>query len=252
MVKGLDLFREHFRDFRDRYVLIGGTACDLAMSDAGLRFRATKDLDIVLCVEALDVAFARAFWAFVRDGQYQVQETATGAKRFYRFLKPARTDYPAMLELFSRVPDALVVAEGSHLTPIPIDDAASSLSAILLDNDYYQWIHAGRREVEEVPIVDPAHLIPLKARAWLDLRARREAGQPVDSKDIAKHRNDVFRLLQVIDPEFQASPPLAVARDMQSFCDQMVTETVDLPALGLRSMSLDQALAALRRIYGPV
>jgi hypothetical protein len=29
MVKGLDLFREHFREYADRYVLIGGTACDL-------------------------------------------------------------------------------------------------------------------------------------------------------------------------------------------------------------------------------
>lgn len=72
MVKGLDLFREHFSGFRDRYVLIGGTACDLAMTEAGLSFRATKDLDIVLCVEALDVEFAKAFWAFVAAGRYQI------------------------------------------------------------------------------------------------------------------------------------------------------------------------------------
>ena len=54
MVKGLDLFREHFRSYADRYVLIGGAACDLAMGEAGLDFRATKDLDIVLCLEAID------------------------------------------------------------------------------------------------------------------------------------------------------------------------------------------------------
>ena len=52
MVRGLDLFREHFKDFADRYVLIGGTACDLIMSEVGLQFRATKDLDIVLCIES--------------------------------------------------------------------------------------------------------------------------------------------------------------------------------------------------------
>lgn len=75
MVRGLALFREHFRDFRDRYVLIGGTACDLVMADAGLPFRATKDLDIVLCLEVLDSAFARAFWRFVADGEYEFQET---------------------------------------------------------------------------------------------------------------------------------------------------------------------------------
>ena len=54
MVKGLDLFLAHFRAFNDRFVLIGGTACDMAMTEAGLEFRATRDLDIVLWVEALD------------------------------------------------------------------------------------------------------------------------------------------------------------------------------------------------------
>ena len=64
MVRGLDLFREHFKDFADRYVLIGGTACDLIMSEVGLQFCATKVLDIVLCIESVDPEFARAFWAF--------------------------------------------------------------------------------------------------------------------------------------------------------------------------------------------
>ena len=144
MVKGLEVFREHFRNFADRYVLIGGTACDIAMTGAGLLFRATKDLDIVLFVEALDGAFVRAFWEFVRAGGYEVQEKSTGEKQFYRFQKPANADYPFMLELFSRQPDVLQVAEGSHLTPLPVEEDASSLSAILLDNDYYNFIRAGR------------------------------------------------------------------------------------------------------------
>jgi len=55
MVKGLEKFRQHFRSFPGQYVLIGGAACDLLMEEAGLEFRATKDLDIVLIVEALDV-----------------------------------------------------------------------------------------------------------------------------------------------------------------------------------------------------
>ena len=29
MVKGLDRFREFFKDFEDQYVLIGGAACDI-------------------------------------------------------------------------------------------------------------------------------------------------------------------------------------------------------------------------------
>lgn len=63
MVKGLHIFRDKFRKYADQYALIGGTACDLAMTAAGLEFRATKDLDIVLCIEAVDAAFVDAFWA---------------------------------------------------------------------------------------------------------------------------------------------------------------------------------------------
>jgi hypothetical protein len=140
MVKGVEIFREHFRNYADRYVLIGGAACDIAMTSAGLEFRATKDLDIVLYLEALDAEFVLVFWEFVRTGGYEIQETSTGERQFYRFQKPTNADYPFMLELFSRRPDVLQVAEGSHLTPIPLGEDISSLSAILLDNDYYDFI----------------------------------------------------------------------------------------------------------------
>jgi len=46
MPKGIELFREKFANHTDKYVLIGGTACELAMQEADLEFRATKDLDI--------------------------------------------------------------------------------------------------------------------------------------------------------------------------------------------------------------
>lgn len=176
------------------------------MTSAGLPFRATKDLDIVLYLEALDAEFVRVFWEFVRAGGYEVQEKSTGEKQFYRFQKPANADYPFMLELFSRQPDVLQVAEGSHLTPLPIEEDVSSLSAILLDNDYYDFIRAGRQEIDGLPMVGAAQLIALKARAWLDLTEREKQGEKIDSKTIKKHKNDVFRLYQILDP---ASEPAA-------------------------------------------
>jgi hypothetical protein len=249
-VRGLDLFREHFKALVDRYVIIGGMACDLVMNEAGLRFRATKDLDIVLCIESLDAEFGRAFWTFVKAGGYRLQQTAEGKRRFYRFQKPADEAYPVMLELFSRAPDTLSVAEGSHLTPIPINDEIASLSAILLDADYYAWIQAGKRVVDGLPIVGAAHLVPLKAKAWLDLSARKEASEEIDSRSIQKHKNDVFRLSQVIDPEANVKPPRRIAEDMRSFIEQVVTEGVDLKALGLRTISLETVLDGLRGLYG--
>jgi len=235
MVKGLEVFREHFRNYSDRYVLIGGAACDIAMTGAGLAFRATKDLDIVLYVEALDTAFVQAFWEFVRAGGYEVQEKSTGEKQFYRFQKPTNADFPFMLELFSRQPDVLQVTEGSHLTPLPVDEDASSLSAILLDNDYYDFIRAGRQEIDGLPWVGVAQLIALKARAWLDLTERAGHGEQIDSKTIKKHKNDVFRLYQILDPAIDPAAPKTVKKDVGEFISRIRAEEVDLKSLGLRS-----------------
>lgn len=249
MVRGLDTFRKHFRAFSGQYVLIGGAACDLLMEEAGLEFRATKDLDIVLCVEVLDASFVRAFWEFLRAGKYQIQQSATGQRRYYRFLKPENDEYPFMLELFSRKPDILDLAEGAHLTPIPVDEEVSSLSAILLNDTYYAFLHSGKRTIEDVPVVGPEHLIPLKARAWLDLTGRKEAGETIDGKTIAKHKNDVFRLYRLLDPALEASVPKKVREDMGAFLDAMRSEPVDLGNLGIRSQSMESIRKQLRRFY---
>ena len=172
MVIGVDRFRAHFAGHEHQYVLIGGAACDLVMDEVGLDFRATKDLDIVLIVEALDRAFAERFWAFIEAGGYEIRERSEGEKILYRFQKPKAADFPAMLELFSRAPAGLELGADSHLTPLPIDEAAASLSAILLDESYYAFLKAMVREVDGIPVLDEAAIIPFKARAWLDLSPR--------------------------------------------------------------------------------
>ena len=230
-------------------MLIGGAACDIAMTGAGLQFRATKDLDIVLYVEAMDASFVRAFWEFVRIGGYEVQEKSTGEKQFYRFQKPTNANYPFMLELFSRQPDVLQVADGSHLTPLPVEEDASSLSAILLDNDYYDFIRAGRQEIDGLPMVGAAQLIALKARAWLDLTERAGRGEQIDSKTIKKHKNDVFRLYQILDPTSDPEAPETVKKDIREFISRMRVEEVDLKSLGLRTGTRDGILAEISKVY---
>lgn len=251
MIKGLDKFREHFAGFADRYVLIGGAAADLVMDEAGVDFRATKDFDIVLCIEALDKSFAEAFWAFVKAGGYQNQQRSTGKKVFYRFNKPRDERYPFMLELFSRAPDTLVLGDDSHLTPIPITEDVSSLSAILLDDDYYQFLHQHKTEIDGVPVVTGACLIPLKARAWLDLNKRRDAGENVDSKEIKKHKNDIFRLFQILSPELRIELPGSIAQDMEQYFGAIKVEPdLSLKPFGLAGLGVLDVVSTLSQIYG--
>jgi len=132
VVHGLDIFLSHFAGYESQYVLIGGVACMMVVGDAGLEFRATKDLDIVLCCEALTDDFVEAVWSFVRIGGYQAQETSEGVPRFYRFHRPTKIAYPKMLELFSRQPERVALQADSRLTPIPVSESVPSLSAMFL------------------------------------------------------------------------------------------------------------------------
>ena len=135
MVKGLDTFREYFKDFEEQYVLIGGAACDILFASNEGQFRATRDLDMVLIVEALTQEFGDKFWEFIESGKYRNKSTNTGNPQFYRFDKPENDSYPKMIELFARTDFKLKEMNG--LTPIHIDDEVSSLSAILLN---HLWI----------------------------------------------------------------------------------------------------------------
>jgi hypothetical protein len=235
MVRGLDAFRAYFADYAGQFVLIGGTAATLSMEGAGLDFRATKDLDIVLHIEALTPAFGEVFWRFVEAGGYGIRQAShTGKPVFYRFQKPTVESFPAMLELFCRVPDGIKLAEGSRLTPIPLEEAVSSLSAILLDDDYYAFIMAGRRQAQGLTWVGEDRLIPLKAVAWLDLSARQAKGEAVDSKDIRKHAIDVLRLSQLLTPELRIPVAARIGQDLTRFLDGISTDrSIDPKSLKL-------------------
>lgn len=65
MVTGLNVFRDYFAYDTDKYVLIGGAACDIVFTSNDATFRATKDLDMVLIVEALSPEFGEKFWKFI-------------------------------------------------------------------------------------------------------------------------------------------------------------------------------------------
>jgi hypothetical protein len=219
MVRGLSVFQDWFKDFEDQYVLIGGTAAKITMAQEGLNFRGTKDLDIILHIELLTPEFGQQFWAFVRAGGYQLQEGETQKKPcLYRFQKPMEDDFPYMLELFSRVPAELSFTPPGHLTPIPFDEQISSLSAILLDEDYYRFVLDGRRNKHGLPSwVGEDRLIPLKAIAWMEMTQRVLSGEVIDSRKINKHLADVVQLSALLTPGVLIEAPMKVRTDMQRF-----------------------------------
>lgn len=250
MVTGIDKIREHFAGHEDHYAIIGGAACDLLFDEAGISFRATRDIDMVLCVEVVDAAFGTAFKAFLDAGGYQARERSNGAKEFYRFHRPSDPAYPFMIELFSRKPGTLDLAEDVGLTPIPVEEDIVSLSAILLDEEYYKALQTAKRKTSGVTVIDETLLIPFKARAFLDLTVRSEAGEKIDSRTIKKHRNDVFRLLQLLPGDISVQLPDTLLNDLRRFADLVETdETLDPKAFDV-PFTRDEAIRLLRQAYG--
>lgn len=249
MVTGIESFRRWFQENEEQYTIIGGTACDILMSEEGLPFRATKDIDLVLIVEAMNADFGRKFWDYVKAAGYEHCSKSTGVPQFYRFSHPVSKEYPAMIELFARKLDSIPLPEDAVLTPLPMEDDISSLSAILLDDEYYDFLKKGKTTISGITVLNAAYLIPFKAKAWLDLNDRKNAGEHVDSKNIRKHKNDVFRLTELIDPDETITVPTGVLADLREFIRRMSEETVDIKQLGIAGKTKDQILSELSEIY---
>jgi hypothetical protein len=256
-VKGLGVFRDYFVGYEGAFLLIGGAACDAWFAEQGLGFRPTVDLDIVLVIEAVSTEFVKRFHGFVEEGDYKTRtRSADGTPELYRFLKPGNDTFPKELELFSRGGELRELRDDQRIIPVRIEDA-ESLSAILLDDSYYSLILENRCDIEGIWMAGAAALIPLKARAWIDLTARKEAGEAVDRKKIKKHRRDVFALAATLPNERGPRLSDPVLSDLRRFYDSFPPTHGDWGAI-LDSIADDiggkpppaELLAAIAHYFG--
>ena len=237
-IQGLYKFRDFFQAYTDKYVLIGGSACSIVFDEIGEDFRATKDLDMVLIVENINEEFGRAFWDFIKAANYNGIETGVEQSQFYRFKNPEDTSYPKMIELFSRKPNIQLLPD-AHLTPVHITDDISSLSAILLNDEYYNFLLSGRRIIDGLSVLDEKYLIPFKVKAWCELSARRKEGEAGQSHHIKKHYRDAYHLLRLLPQDERVELPDQLKGDMEAFIDgiqqsELVSDDIDNATLGLR------------------
>jgi len=189
MVKGLEHFKEYFRDHSENFILVGGVATYLLLDEAGApRVRPTKDLDIVLIVKP-SAEFLNALKNYIKLGDYEIQKGNKGQATFYRFQKPKKEEFPVMIELFATAGADLDLNEGQHIVPVVNEAGIESLSAILLDDEYYAIIKKNAVEKDGIYILNEMALIPFKAKAYLEIKER--SG---DSREWKKHRGDIINL----------------------------------------------------------
>lgn len=246
---GIDSFKKYFKGFEKEYVIIGGTACELLMSENDLPFRATKDIDMVLIIESLTKEFGKRFWQYVQEAEYRFINKGSGTAQFYRFSHPKSQEYPMMIELFSRKQDWLIEEFDQKITPIHIDDQISSLSAILLNETYYEFLREGSEIVDGISILKAEHIIPFKAKAWIDLNKRKELGESIDSRDIKKHKNDIFRLSMLLTPEQNIKTAAEIKDDLSFFIQNIRNEDINLKQLGIKGIDKNYIIDLICKIY---
>ena len=249
MVIGIDSFREKFKEYTDYYTVIGGTACDILLTEADLAFRATKDIDMILIMEDNFPEFASVFWEYIKEGGYKCGWKNAESMHFYRFTD-GKSGYPAMIELFSRKPGYhLEIEEG--IIPIHIDEDISSLSAILLNDDFYEFMKNGRRVVNGIGVLGAEYLIPFKMYAWINLLERKRKGEHVNERDLKKHKYDVFRLLQIVDATTKVESIGIVTDSIHKYIEEI--SAVDESEVRLQQMGLpfdrNQGVDLLKDIY---
>lgn len=247
MVKGMDTFKKYFAEYENQYVLIGGAACDIAFESNDTTFRPTRDLDMVLIVEALTPEFGNKFWEFITDGGYRNKARSEQKPQFYRFDKPENEFYPKMIELFCR--SDFELREMTGITPVHLDDSVSSLSAILLDEDYYQVLLKGKEVRDGVSVLRPEYLILFKSKAYLDLKQRKENGDTVDFSDIKKHKKDVLRIAAELVLETVHELPAAVESDISDFIDSLSFDPFDSNSLKNFGLKNEEVIELLHRVF---
>ena len=186
-MEGLEIFKEAFEAYSDNYVIIGGTACDITMQGTVVRPRATHDIDMIVIVENMTPSFAKRFWEFVKEAGYRPEkrkqiEGEPAKYELYRIVD-GKTGYPEMIELLSRHPDILGEPSNLVIEPLPIDGDVSSLSAIIMDDDFYHFTIKHSKLTDGVRHADSAALVCLKTRAYLNLLQDKAEGKHVNSKD---------------------------------------------------------------------
>ncbi len=227
-MRGIDKISEYLGNYPDNYIIIGGTAYNMIVSASQLRGRATKDVDMII-TETINKEFLSSFWNFIKAGGYKVAQKISDEKvikTFYRFIKPENKDYPEYIELFSRVPDNIDLPESVRIVHIDNNDYLSSFSAIILDDDYYNFSLMHTSIIDGVSIADAYALIVLKAKAYVNNLEAKQNGVSIDQIDIDKHKKDIYRLSFVIDDERNISVPASIKNDLRKFLSLIETAPI--------------------------
>lgn len=93
------------------------------------------------------------------------------------------------------------------------------------------------------------YLILFKAKAYMDLKERKESGEPVDSSDIKKHKKDVLRIAVEIVLEEVSDLSVSLKNDIYRFINSLEKDPFDANLLKDYGVNNQDVIDLLKRVF---
>ena len=190
---GLSHFEAHFRELKDQYVIVGGFATLMLLREIPNHGKATHDIDLVL-LTTTSAEMTAKIKTYIKEGAYTIQKGQQDRYQYYRFVNPQVEGYAKEIELFAAEEYGIELDEGQCIIPIDPEEGLYSLSAIMLDREYFDMIKSNIEEIEGIPYSNTLATMLLKMSAVYDLYHKG------DDK-WKKHRRDILKLTLLLTGE---------------------------------------------------
>ena len=82
----------------------------------------------------------------------------------------------------------------------------------------------------------------------MDLNKKHSEGMHINERDLKKHKNDILRLVQLLNPNETIDVNESVKTDMQNFFDLIEKEDINMNALKL-DYTKEQAISILKHAF---
>lgn len=129
-----------------------------------------------------------------------------------------------------------------------MSDEVASLSAILLDDAYFDFLLSGMHVYSGISLPQETHVIVLKMWAYIDLEARKSRGEKIDSKKVRKHLRDVVDMAQQLTGEEKILLSETLQVDVEQFIRQMLRESEYIQRVH-QSEPLEQIVNLFQKVY---
>lgn len=133
---------------------------------------------------------------------------------------------------------------------MPSRTSFSMESGFLYPETYYKALLNGKEVRNGLSVLRPEYIILFKAKAYLDLKMRKDLGEKVDSSDIKKHKKDVLRIASELMLEKVEELPIAVNTDIHSLINLLEQEPFDQNSLKRYMLKNEDVVELLKRVFG--